>query len=250
MPLSDAALEMIHALRGRMATLTGKSEQRQAYIMYQLRLLDLLEAALSMQHQGAGVPSCILMRSALECLVDCANIHDNPKYIYILRAILLENRYSIFRYKTPPLYESLIEGHTNGEVRDMTKDAQDEFRSCLKEATKHFPALQNNPRNLSVIMRFRLANMKDRYYSTYTWLSMQAHNDLEPVLLNSTMQNGSSTLHFAQGALLQSAIIHFSLEMLLDSCRYIRSLFGPQNDLIQHFIQLLEKYTQSEEADG
>lgn len=249
MTLYDALIEMIALSREKAEMLPRRSRQKLVFLLYYERMLDLVANALELLGDASASSSAILIRSALECSVDMINLSQSEHYLLVLRAIVLENRYDIFRYKTPPLYELLIAEQGGAQTSKMGKDLLSEFQQCLKEATKHYPDLRNNPRNLSVISRFRIANKKSQYYTLYTWLSMQSHNDLEPLLLSGGIQEEDIAMARAQSAALGAAIIHLSLELMVDSVHAVHRLFGPDDGFIGSVVSILETVEQDFPAD-
>ena len=151
----------------------------QYFLLYYARLIELLDGALRLAGQTRdAAPVSVLLRSALECSVDLKNLAEQPAYVHVVRAMMLENRSAVFHFRTQPAYGELVELCGKKAVEEMGQRAQNEFRTALKVATQHFPLLKNASRNLNVLNRFRIAGQEELYQTQYTFLSMVTHNDM------------------------------------------------------------------------
>ena len=82
----------------------------QYFLLYYARLLELLDGALRLAGQTRdAAPVSVLLRSALECSVDLKNLAEQPAYVHVVRAMMLENRSAVFHFRTQPAYGELVE---------------------------------------------------------------------------------------------------------------------------------------------
>jgi hypothetical protein len=210
-------------------------------------MLNLIEGALDLLYGEDNTASTILMRSALECYVEIVNLsRDGDDYLLVLRAVLLEGRSAIFHFKTKGLYDHFVNELGASGAAKMGKEIADQFKDALKNASDRYPILRYNTRNLTILNRFRIADMEDRYHSEYTWLSMQAHNALEPLLIDEGMRRAGAAMDEAQDGVGQATVIHFAMGLLVDTVKWVNNMFGADDAFTGQFLSLLEKVAQDE----
>lgn len=234
---------MVAATRIKSARLTPDDRAQKVFLLYLDRLLDLIDGAMTLVPRDDATPSIVLMRSALECYVDLFNLaRDGDPYLLILQAMLLENRSAIFHYKTEPYYGHFVAELGEAGALKRGKEIAARFKACLKEATAHYPLLRYSGRNLTVLNRFRIADMEERYHTDYTWLSMQTHNALEPIINEERLRVfGGDMLEDAQDGITISTVLHFAMGFMVDALKCIDTMFGPDDDFTREFLALLKR---------
>lgn len=237
---------MVERTHVKAQMLVARGTTQRVFVLYLERLLGLIDGALALLYGQEPTPSAILTRSALECYVDIVNLsRDGDDYLLVLKAMLLENRSSIFHFKTAELYDHFVEDLGEGGAIKMGKRIAEQFKGTLKKASDRYPILRYQARNLTVLNRFRIADMENRYHAAYTWLSMLAHNALEPLLIDDGMRRAGEGADVAQDGVEQAAVLHIIMEMLVDTLKCIETLFGKDEAFTRQFLALLEQVPQA-----
>ncbi|MGI5884420.1 MAG: DUF5677 domain-containing protein [Candidatus Spyradocola sp.] len=239
----EAMRESLPLLRPREGDARG-----QYFLLYYARLLELLDSALRLagQTQGAA-PVNVLLRSALECSVDLKNLAEQPAYVHVVRAMVLENRSAVFHFRTQPAYGELVRLCGQKAVEEMGQRAQNEFRTALKIATKHFPLLKNASRNLNVLNRFRIAGQEELYQTQYTFLSMVTHNDMTLMAMREALGQGAdAAMDEALERIQDENAYNMILRFLVDALKYKTQVFGPDDELIHACLSCLDALRQKQ----
>lgn len=242
--MERALTQMLEYLRESLPLLQAPEDdlRRGYFILFYTRLLELIDAALRLTGQTRDwAPTNVLLRSALECSIDLCNLAQQPGYEHVVRAMMLENRSALFHFKSQPAYGELVDTYGPQRVQQMGAQAEREFKQALREATEHFPILNNSSRNLSVLTRFRIAGQEERYQTEYTLLSMVTHNDMTVLTLQDALRTQGSMDAYAD----ERAWEH-CLRFLVDALKYKTQLFGPDDELIQACLGCLEVVRQKQ----
>ena len=221
----------------------------QYFLLYYARLLELLDGALRLAGQTRdAAPVSVLLRSALECSVDLKNLAEQPAYVHVVRAMMLENRSAVFHFRTQPAYGELVELCGKKAVEEMGQRAQNEFRTALKVATQHFPLLKNASRNLNVLNRFRIAGQEELYQTQYTFLSMVTHNDMALMTVREELDRDmDEAMDRAMERARDENAYNMILRFLVDALTYKTQVFGPDDALIEASLACLEVLRRKQE---
>ncbi len=252
MPATERVLtRMLEILRENLPLLRpeGGDARREYFVLYYARLLELLDGALRLAGQTKdSAPVNVLLRSALECSIDLKNLAEQPGYEYVVRAMMLENRSAVFHFRTQPAYGELVELCGKQAAEEMGQRAQNDFRTALKVATRHFPLLKNASRNLNVLNRFRIAGEEELYQTQYAVLSMVTHNDVALMAVREALDRSlDERLDRALERVQDENAYNMILRFLVDALKYKTRVFGPDDELIQACIGCLEPLREKQE---
>ena len=237
----DAIGQMVAKVHVKSTMLVPRNTAERVFVLYLDRLLTLIESALELVNGDDATAATVLMRSALECYVDLYNLsRDGEKYLLVLRAMLLENRSAIFHFKTQPHYGYFVEELGESGALKRGKEIAAQLKTALKDATDVYPVIRYSPRNLTILNRFRIADMEERYHTEYTWLSMETHNALESLLVEEGLRRSGEMFDEAQEEISASAVLHLATGFMVDTLKCIAAVFGPDDDLTRGFLHALE----------
>lgn len=209
--------------------------RRLYFLLFLRRQLELCSAAVQLSRQTDDIaPPSILLRSALECSVDLQNLCQHEHYHLVLRAIELDNRLDLFRYKAEPAYSQLTQELGAGQMRAIEKKLKAQLQEALKAASQHFPLLGYQQSRLNIINRFRIAGREEEYQNRYTLYSTAAHNALSMMAIEQELG-----AHLDLEDFIRTQTTSTVLEFLVQALQHQSKLFYVDEELIREAMDLL-----------
>lgn len=166
----------------------------------------------------------VILRSALEAIVDISNMTKNPMYTNtLLYALATQERYFLNYFKNK---EKFMQYYSNDSAAKKRLDSVNRFFEPIEKLSKSQQEKRKKGANTN--SRFIKAEMSDVYKSLYNDLCRHSHNNLDALLQNHSSKKMEETIsHKTTNYSETIRYIRYLTEIYMSSAAIILEHFKP-----------------------